>query len=208
MQQLKNQTQQPTHTHKMPSLRIIAAMDLQGGIGLNGTLPWHSRSEMRHFYATTTTAPAGKINAVIMGRRTWESLPKRLEKRINIVVSRSTPPGVRDGVLWTQSLAEALKSASAFGDVHAAFVIGGTELFRDALARPDLEECIISLFNTDAHADTFFPLDAAEQAGWGRLNAPPQNAQWVQDEGNVSFVVIQKTKGDGLLGQQTVQPVL
>ena len=165
----------------MPQLRLIAAMDLQGGIGREGTLPWRVRSEMHHFHDTTTTAPPGKINAVIMGRRTWESLPWRLNKRINIVVSRSMPPGVYDGVLWTRTLEDALHGADAFGDVHTAFVIGGSELFREALSRPDLEECIISIMDTNANCDTFFPLDDALMAGWGHLNAVPKDAQWIRD---------------------------
>ena len=113
----------------MPKATIIVAMDRHGGIGAKGTLPWRVRSEMQHFYNTTTHAPAGKINAVIMGRRTWESLPHRLSKRLNIVVSRRTQPGVHDGALWVNSLEDALTKADEFGDVHIAFIIGGTSLF-------------------------------------------------------------------------------
>ena len=71
---------------------IVAACGKSLGIGNNGQLPWRLQSEMKHFATTTkTTQDPGKQNAVIMGRKTWESIPLKfrpLKNRLNIVLSR------------------------------------------------------------------------------------------------------------------------
>ena len=69
---------------------LIAAVDDAGGIGRGGELPWRLKADME-FFRRTTTGTGGGIHAVILGRRTWESLPARfrpLPERRNIVVSR------------------------------------------------------------------------------------------------------------------------
>jgi len=73
-------------------LTIIVAATKHDGIGYNSTLPWRLPKEMKYFAQTTSAAPNGKVNAVIMGRNTWESIPKRhrpLPNRVNIVISRN-----------------------------------------------------------------------------------------------------------------------
>ena len=71
---------------------IVAACGKSLGIGLNGELPWRLTSEMKYFAETTTkTKDPSKINAVIMGRKTWESIPMKfrpLKNRYNIILSR------------------------------------------------------------------------------------------------------------------------
>ena len=71
---------------------IVAACGKSLGIGLNGELPWRLKSEMKYFAETTSrTKDPDKINAVIMGRKTWESIPikfKPLKNRFNVVLSR------------------------------------------------------------------------------------------------------------------------
>lgn len=72
---------------------LIVAHDSRRGIGLNGRLPWKLSKEMKYFANATSTAPAGKQNAVVMGRTTWEGIPPKfrpLKNRINLVLSRRT----------------------------------------------------------------------------------------------------------------------
>ena len=73
---------------------IVAACGKSLGIGFNGELPWRLKSEMKHFASTTsTTKDPTKKNAVIMGRKTWESIPAKfrpLKNRFNIVLSRKS----------------------------------------------------------------------------------------------------------------------
>jgi hypothetical protein len=77
--------------HHMSRLTLIVAATKTNGIGQEARLPWHLPKEMSYFAKVTTNAPEGKKNVVIMGRNTWESIPKKyrpLQKRINLVVSR------------------------------------------------------------------------------------------------------------------------
>jgi dihydrofolate reductase len=74
---------------------LIVAHDSSRGIGLNGKLPWRLSKEMKYFAAATTVVPSesGKKNAVIMGRTTWEGIPRKfrpLKERINVVLSSKT----------------------------------------------------------------------------------------------------------------------
>ena len=100
----------------------IAACDENGLIGLDGALPWHLPSELRHFRALTYG------HAVVMGRRTFESLPAPLAGRRNVVLTSRTIAGVTTA----RTLDEALALA---GD--DAFVIGGASVFAQALPRCD-----------------------------------------------------------------------
>ena len=74
-------------------LTIIVAATKAGGIGQNGSLPWRLPKEMAYFARVTSNAPEGKKNTVIMGRKSWESIPLKfrpLSKRANIVVSTNS----------------------------------------------------------------------------------------------------------------------
>lgn len=76
-------------------MNLIAAVDLHYAIGKENDLPWRLPKEYAHFVRTTTrTQEPGKINAVIMGRRCWESIPEKfrpLRNRVNVVLSRTMP---------------------------------------------------------------------------------------------------------------------
>jgi len=118
------------------ALAAVYAADEAGGIGQGGALPWHLPADMAYFRKLTSEAPAPLQNAVLMGRKTFASIPERfrpLPKRLNIVLSRhgaEVPPGV----LMASSIAEALRLVDARGDVHRLFVIGGAEIYAQALA--------------------------------------------------------------------------
>ena len=76
----------------MTRLTLIVAATRNNGIGQNSQLPWRLAKEMAYFKRVTTNAPEGSMNAVVMGRNTWESIPQRfrpLDKRLNIVISSS-----------------------------------------------------------------------------------------------------------------------
>jgi dihydrofolate reductase len=76
----------------MSRLTLIVAATKSNGIGQNARLPWRLPKEMAYFAQVTSNAPDGSSNAVIMGRNTWESIPKKfrpLKNRVNIVISRN-----------------------------------------------------------------------------------------------------------------------
>ncbi|HEY3459383.1 MAG TPA: dihydrofolate reductase, partial [Casimicrobiaceae bacterium] len=105
------------------TLALIVAVAANGVIGRNGTLPWRLPEDLRHFRKLTTG------HAIIMGRRTWDSLPRALPDRQNIVVSRQASFHA-DGAIVVRSLDAALRAV-----VYPSppFCIGGGELFRAAL---------------------------------------------------------------------------
>lgn len=120
------------------SFDVVVAADLDWGIGKDQSLPWPKlRGDLRHFKRiTSTTSTPGRKNAIVMGRKTWQSkevAERPLPDRVNVVVSRSelaVPPGV----IAARSLDEAL----AVRDVETVFVVGGAGLLIDALERRDL----------------------------------------------------------------------
>jgi dihydrofolate reductase len=129
-------------------LGLVFARARNGVIGKDGSLPWHLPEDLAHFKAVTQGCP------VIMGRKTWDSLPPRfrpLPGRRNLVVTRQTgwqaPGAERAG-----SLEEAIGLAS---DAPRAWVIGGAELYRLALAHATLAE--ITEVDQDFEGDAYAP---------------------------------------------------
>lgn len=116
----------------------MIAADLDGGIGKDNALPWpRLRGDLVHFKTITTAANAGRQNAIVMGRKTWESKEiagKPLPRRLNVVISRS-PLSVPDGVVAASSLDDVLGRQLA---AETLFVIGGAEIFQLAIAHPAL----------------------------------------------------------------------
>jgi len=128
-----------------PDVALIAAVAANGVIGRNGTLPWRLPEDLQHFRALTTG------HAVIMGRRTWQSLPRALPERQNIVVTRQ-PRFAAAGATMASSLADALSKVAY---PPPAFVIGGAELYRAAL--PLARIAYITEIAQAIDGDTTFP---------------------------------------------------
>lgn len=138
---------------------LIAAVARRGAIGRKGDLLWHLPEDLRHFKRVTSGS------CVIMGRKTWESLPKRpLPGRRNIVVTRNADYVAEEAEVFT-SLTEALSAAQIGKEpVESAdrkmeekvFVIGGGELY--AAAMPYADRLELTEIDAEAEdADTFFP---------------------------------------------------
>ncbi len=138
---------------------VIVAADERGGIGLDGDLPWKLPPDLQRFRRLTVGEGS---NAVIMGRRTWESLPpsfRPLPQRLNVVVSRRAHLKLPVGARHACSLDHALDLARACDQV---FVIGGGELYRAALAEPSCSVVHLTRVHGDFCCDTFFPEMGAE----------------------------------------------
>jgi dihydrofolate reductase len=125
---------------------LVWAQSAHRVIGRDGTLPWRLPEDMAHFRELTTGA------TVIMGRRTWESLPERfrpLPGRVNIVLT-SSPDWAADGATVAHSLPDAL--AQVDGD---AWVIGGASVYAAAL--PLAERLEVTEVNDEFDGDVFAP---------------------------------------------------
>jgi dihydrofolate reductase len=143
-----------------PRVYLVAAIAANGVIGANGRLPWHLPEDLRHFKSLTLGHP------VIMGRRTWESLGRALPGRENIVVTRA--PGYEaPGASVAASLDAAL--ALCAGE-PTAFVIGGGELYAEALAVAD--GLVLTEIQRDYPGDARFP--DYDRSAWRESQRKPQ----------------------------------
>ncbi len=131
------------------TLTVIAAVGAGGEIGAGGDLAFHIRADLRRFKELTMGHP------VIMGRRTFESLPKgALPGRRNIVVTRSADFSAPD-IEVAHSLDEAIAMAS---EADEAFIIGGAEIYRQVMDSDRADRLQITRIDaTRADADTYFP---------------------------------------------------
>jgi dihydrofolate reductase len=136
----------------MTIVSLVYARSRNGIIGADGGLPWHIPSDLKRFKDTTLGKP------VIMGRKTWESLPRRpLPGRQNIVISRR-PGFMAEGAETARSPQDALRIA---GDVPEVCVIGGGEIYDQFLALAD--RIYLTEVDMDVAGDTRAPdLESAE----------------------------------------------
>lgn len=143
---------------------IVVAADLDWGIGKANALPWPKlKGDMAHFRRVTSDAAEGKLNAIVMGRRTWESKEmegKPLPKRLNVVVTRQNL-AVPAGVVIAGSLDAALMAARG-DNIDHVYLIGGAELIRHALDHARLRWIYLTRIEERFGCETFIPdLDAA-----------------------------------------------
>ena len=149
----------------LPPVSLIAAVARNGAIGRGNDLLWTDPADQRHFRQTTMGCP------VVMGRRTWDSLPTRfrpLPGRRNLVVTRNAgfdAPGAETAPSLEAALAR-------LADVPRVFVIGGGELY--ALALPLADTLVLTEIDADLDGDTFFP--PVDRALFDETERPPQQA--------------------------------
>lgn len=145
----------------MPRFAIVVAADQAGGIGKSGDLPWRLEGDMAYFKRITQEAPAsGTRNAVIMGRITWTSIPDQfrpLPGRINVVISSNSQLPLPDGVIRAESLQDALHGLDGLTGVGRVFVIGGGQIYRQALEHRDLDAIYLTRVHGQMDCDTHFP---------------------------------------------------
>ncbi len=137
-------------------LHLIFARAANGVIGHNNTLPWHLPEDMAHFKRTTLGCP------VIMGRKTWDSLPPKfrpLPGRLNIVVTRQDHWQAK-GALRASSVADACAQCPPDSD---AWVIGGAQIYAQAL--PLASTVVVTEIEANYEGDAF---------------APPLDSQWLE----------------------------
>ena len=144
----------------MKQFSIIVAFDSQYGIGKGGQLPWALPSDLKHFKEITSavSSPTRK-NAVIMGRKTWESLPQKfrpLPGRVNMVLSKERKLALPSDVLSAQSIDDALAQLSS-SNIENIFVIGGGQIYAQALEHPLCQKLYVTHVQGDYGCDAFFP---------------------------------------------------
>ena len=132
-------------------IHLIWAQDINGGIGKERKLPWHISEDLQNFKKLTLDS------IIIMGRKTWESLPIRpLSKRRNIVLSRNEVPDIE----YYTSIKECIEKLND-EDIEKLFVIGGSTVYRNFIHRAD-ELHITKVDEMIEGIDTYFPVTMSE----------------------------------------------
>ena len=183
----------------LPAIGLIWAEAHDGVIGAHGVMPWHLPEDLAHFSRTTMGSP------VVMGRKTWDSLPERfrpLPGRANIVVTRQ-PEWHAEGAVAAGSVEEALALAASdaddvcdeFGD-HVdrreadarIWVIGGAELFGLTIGLAD--RLVVTELDLDVEGDTHAPTRGPE---WSVSTTDPE-AGWRTSRSGIRyrFVILER----------------
>jgi dihydrofolate reductase len=145
----------------MPFHIIAAISNVDRGIGCNGKLPWNIKEDMEYFSRITQTTKNPRLrNAIIMGRKTFDSIGRRpLRGRLNICISTSGEPGITNSTFFCRSLDEAIQLASRHESIENIFVIGGETIYKQAIEHPLCATLFVNEVNCDddVKCDTFFP---------------------------------------------------
>lgn len=158
-------------------ISLIAAMDEERAIGRENRLPWRLPKDLARFRAITLGHP------VIMGRRTYESLGGPLQGRQNIVVTRRTAYRAV-GCTVVGDLAAAYASC---GGADEAFILGGAELFAQAL--PSADRIYLTIVHTRIQGDAFFP-EIPE-------SFVPVSSEAADDAYPLTFLIYERRQGSG-----------
>lgn len=171
---------------------LIAALTEKGRVvGKSGAIPWHLPDDLKYFREKTLN------RAVIMGRKTFESIGRVLPRRLNVVVSRSRPTSDREhgavaagaALVWASSLEEALKIVNEDQwkvqlpnlDFSEIMIIGGGEIYRQAL--PISDRLYLTLIEASFDGDAYFP--EWDQFGFRLREDVPSHS--ITPEGEITY---------------------
>lgn len=146
----------------MKDFSIILAVDNENGLWNNNDLAWDIPEDRTYFKnITTSTKDPSKQNAVIMGRKTWESIPEKyrpFKNRHNFILSRSYQNNTEnpDGALQFQDIDTCLKEISKNHHIENVFVIWGGQVYNAVLSHPHFKKAYITRIYHKYHCDTFF----------------------------------------------------
>lgn len=164
----------------LPRVSIIVAVDKNWAIGKNNQLPFSVPEDMQHFVRTT------KGHAVIMGRKTYDSIGRPLPDRMNIVLTRDAGAVINDDVYYAYSLEQAISLAQGHEEV---FVIGGGEIYSQALKYAS--QIYLTRIGVSLHEpDTYMP-NFTENGEWVAV----EQVTWNKEYGSIW----QESKKDGTL---------
>lgn len=156
-------------------ISIIAAMSLNRVIGKNNQIPWHIPGEQKRFKEITWN------HAIIMGRKTHESIGKPLPGRTNIVITRQKNYSA-PGCVVVHSLEAALKNCPP--DETEAFITGGEHIFR--LALPLAHRIYLTTIKQEFHGDVFFPEFSSDEF-------KEIKSEYIEDSLSYTFSIFERT---------------
>lgn len=167
---------------------MILAIDDKNGIWTNWDLAWRIKEDMMYFKdITTNTEDLAKHNAVIMWRKTWESIPSKfrpLPQRINCILTRtikteSTDSDINDFVIYFNSLDHCLEELGHKDNLENIFIIGWANLYNQVLDHPVLDKIYLTKVDWDHGCDVFFD--------WIPDNFNLESESEEKEENNIKF---------------------
>ena len=161
-----------------PYLTIVVALDDCLGIGRDNTVPWHIKNDLKFFrYVTTERTDSSKQNAIILGRKTFETFPKPLPNRLNIVVSSN--PALANtnhsNVARVDSFDNALKCANDDPTVENTFIIGGVSIYEAAMKSDLVKRVMVTRVKGDFKCTAVW--SSFNLANFTRVERIPENYQ-------------------------------
>ncbi|KAM4709647.1 dihydrofolate reductase [Discoglossus pictus] len=172
---------------------IVAVCPPAQGIGKAGSLPWPLlRNEFKHFQRLTMTPTVkDKQNAVIMGRKTWFSIPEKnrpLKERINIVLSRELdkpPEGAHYLAKSLDDAIEILESMELKEKVDLIWIIGGSSLYKEVMDKPVHQRLFVTRILKEFECDTFLP--EIDLRSYKLLPEYPGISSEIQEENGIQY---------------------
>lgn len=160
----------------MHRISAIAAISKNRGLGKDNKLLFHIPGDLPRFKQITTGHP------IIMGRKTYESMGRVLPNRTNIIITRDQQYTV-DGAVVVGSVEQALEEAKKTPGNDEIFIIGGGQIFHEAL--PFVERLYLTIVDTDAEADAFFP----DYSAFSKVVSEEKKTDW---EYPYTFLTLEK----------------
>ncbi len=167
--------------HTTSLISAIVAMSENRVIGRNNQLPWHLPADLKHFKMMTTG------HAIIMGRKTFDSIGKPLPNRTNIIITRNRSFTV-PGCIITTSIDEAIQKAVDESSKEI-FIIGGTDIFIQSM--PHISRLYLTIVHDSFEGDVFFPeLNMNE---WKEIESILHKADY-ENKYSYSFLTLERIK--------------
>jgi len=140
-------------------LEIVVAADLDNGIGKDNSLPWRIPGDMKFFQSLTSMTTGSATNAIIVGRKTWESIPEKrrpLKDRLNIILTKNKSFEAPASAIICDSLESAIERLDDI-EHERTFVIGGAQIYKEALKHPMLTTIHLTRIMQEFDCDAHFP---------------------------------------------------
>tara|TARA_B110000037_G_C16850491_1_gene395666 strand:- start:142 stop:639 length:498 start_codon:yes stop_codon:yes gene_type:complete len=156
-------------------MKAILAVDNFNGISKKGMIPWHKPNDLKFFKKITTqTYLPNKINAVLMGRKTWESLPRKfLLNRINIVLTRNPIKYQRyqdANLIFVSSIIAAKNFVRNKYIIETLWVIGGAEIYNEVFLDKDITDIFVTKVNGNFNCDKFVQLPKMKEINRSQID--------------------------------------
>lgn len=132
-------------------VEIVVAMDESRGIGREGRLPWHYPEDLVRFKRYTMDG------VLVVGRKTWESIPGCLPGRLPFVITRNPDYNTKAGALISHNLETVIKVTRAGGMFTHLYIAGGAEIYQEALDKGLVDRITVTTIPGTHDCDTFFP---------------------------------------------------